>query len=172
MKTYLVALCRQLNSLAYGEATGARPKTGNQTDKHGHYTKETDDRKFKLELKKRNKRKAEIERWKQRALEIEKHYQEWEVKHLQEINEIVEAVMIMTTADALLFKLSVMELTLIHITGTEMPADTLSRQAHRETKGLIPVAASSIMEAFPEAMSNLHWKYEQSEDAQCKVMKA
>ena len=96
MKTYLVALCRQLNSLAYGEATGARPKTGNQTDKHGHYTKETDDRKFKLELKKRNKRKAEIERWKQRALEIEKHYQEWEVKHLQEINEVVEAVMIMT----------------------------------------------------------------------------
>ena len=96
MKTYLVALCRQLNSLAYGEATGARPKTGNQTDKHGHYTKETDDRKFKLELKKRNKRKAEIERWKQRALEIEKHYQEWEVKHLREINEVVEAVMIMT----------------------------------------------------------------------------
>ena len=77
-----------------------------------------------------------------------------------------------TTADALLFKLSVMELTLIHITGTEMPADALSRQAQRETKGPIPVAASSIMDALPEAMSDLHWKYEQSEDAHCKVMKA
>ena len=77
-----------------------------------------------------------------------------------------------TTADALLFKLSVMELTLIHITGTEMPADALSRQAQRETKGNMPVAASSIMEALPESMSDLHWKYEQSEDAQCKVMKA
>ena len=46
------------------------------------------------------------------------------------------------------------------VTGTEMPADALSRQAHRETKGPIPVAASSIMEALPEAMSDLHWKYE------------
>ena len=70
---------------------------------------------------------------------------------------------IITTADPLLFKSSVMELTLIHITGTEMPADALSRQAHRETKGPIPVAASSIMEALPEAMSDLHWKYEQSD---------
>ena len=83
-------------SRAYGEATGARPKTGNQTDKPGHYTKETDDRKFKMELKKRNERKKEIERRKQRVEEIERHYQEWEIKHLKEINGVVEAVTVMT----------------------------------------------------------------------------
>ena len=55
-----------------------------------------------------------------------------------------------TTADALLHKLSVMELTLIHITGTKMPADALSRQALQETKGNMPTAASSIMEALKE----------------------
>ena len=76
-----------------------------------------------------------------------------------------------TTADALLHKLSVMELKLIHITGPKMPADALSRQALEETKGSMPIAASSIMEALPDAMSDMHWKYEQSEDAQCKVMK-
>ena len=76
-----------------------------------------------------------------------------------------------STSDALLFKLSTMELSLIHIKGQEMPADALSRQALRETKGNIPVAASTRLEALPEAMSDLHWKYEQSEDAQCKVIK-
>ena len=76
-----------------------------------------------------------------------------------------------TTSDALLFKLSAMELTLIHMSGTEMPADALSRQALKETKGNIPVAASTRSEALPEAMSDLHWIYEQSEDAQCKVIK-
>ena len=38
-------------SKAYGEATGARPKTGNQSSNAGHYTKEKNDRKFKDELK-------------------------------------------------------------------------------------------------------------------------
>ena len=37
-------------SRAYGEATGARPKSGNQSGKPGHYTKETEDRKFKRNL--------------------------------------------------------------------------------------------------------------------------
>ena len=77
-----------------------------------------------------------------------------------------------TTADALLHKLSVMDLQLIHINGPEMPADALSRQAQVETRGTMPVAASSIMDSLPDSMSDLHWKHEQSEDAQCKVMKA
>ena len=40
-------------SRAYGEATGARPRTGNQSGKPGRYTKETEDRKSKKELKRR-----------------------------------------------------------------------------------------------------------------------
>jgi ribonuclease HI len=76
------------------------------------------------------------------------------------------------TADALLHKLSVMELTLIHITGPEMPADALSRQAKEAIKGNVAVAASTMMEAIPEAMSDMQWKFEQSEDSHCKVMKA
>ncbi len=76
------------------------------------------------------------------------------------------------TSDALLHKLSVMDLQLIHIVGTEMPADVLSRQAQQETKGNLPIAASSMSQALPEAMSDLHWKHEQSEDPECKVMKA
>ncbi len=76
------------------------------------------------------------------------------------------------TADALLFKLSAMELTLIHIVGSKMPADCLSRKAYQEIKGSIPVTASSIMNALPDAMSDLHWKFEQSEDPECKVVKA
>ena len=76
------------------------------------------------------------------------------------------------TADALLHKLSIMDLVLVHIVGPSMPADALSRQAKEAIKGNIAVAASSIMEALPEAMSDLQWKFEQSQDAQCKVMKA
>ena len=45
-------------SRAYGEATGARPKTGNQSGKPGHYTNEPEDRKFKQELKRRNEQEA------------------------------------------------------------------------------------------------------------------
>ena len=40
-------------SRAYKEATGARPRTGNQSGKPGRYTKETEDRKSKKELKRR-----------------------------------------------------------------------------------------------------------------------
>ena len=77
-----------------------------------------------------------------------------------------------STSDALLFKLSTMELTLIHIKGQDMPADVLSRQAQEAIKGNLAVAASTIMEALPAAMSDLQWKHEQSEDATCKIMKA
>ena len=76
------------------------------------------------------------------------------------------------TADALLHKLAEMELTLIHISGPEMPADVLSRQAQADVKGNVAVAASTIMEALPESMSNLQWKFEQSQDPHGKVMKA
>ena len=76
------------------------------------------------------------------------------------------------TADALLYKLSVMELDLVHIIGTSMPADVLSRQARSAIKGNHAVAASTMMEALPEAMSDLQWKFEQSQDAKCKVMKS
>ena len=77
-----------------------------------------------------------------------------------------------STADALLLKLSEMDLTLIHINGPEMPADALSRQAREAIKGNIAVAASTLMEALPESMSDLQWKFEQSQDAHCKVIKA
>ena len=52
-----------------------------------------------------------------------------------------------------------------------MPADVLSRQAHQAIKGNLAVAASTIMEALPAAMSDLQWKHEQSEDTMCKIMK-
>ena len=76
-----------------------------------------------------------------------------------------------STSDALLYKLSTMELSLIHIKGQEMPADALSRQAQIAIKGNLALVASTIMEALPAAMSDLQWKHEQSEDPTCKVMK-
>ena len=76
------------------------------------------------------------------------------------------------TSDALLHKLASMDLTLIHIIGSDMPADALSRQAQEAVKGNLAVSSASIMETLPEAMSDLQWKLDQSEDPQCKVMKA
>ena len=76
-----------------------------------------------------------------------------------------------STSDALLFKLSTMELSLCHIRGLEMPADPLSRIARQAIKGNLAVAASTFMEALPAAMSDLQWKHEQSEDPMCNVMK-
>ena len=76
------------------------------------------------------------------------------------------------TEEALLHKLSAMDLTLIHITGADMPADALSRLAREAVRGNLAVSSATIMEALPEAMSDLHWKFEQSECPQCKVMKA
>ena len=56
--------------------------------------------------------------------------------------------------------------------GPEMPADALSRQALQAVKSNLAVSSSTIMEALPEAMSDLQWKLDQSEDPQIKVMKA
>ena len=77
-----------------------------------------------------------------------------------------------STSDALLHKLSAMDLTLIHMVGSEMPADALSRQAKEAVKGNLTVSSATIMEALPEAMSDLQWKFDQSQDPTCKVMKA
>ena len=49
-----------------------------------------------MELKRRNEQKAEIERRKQKVEELQWHYQEWEIRHLKEVSQVVEAVMIMT----------------------------------------------------------------------------
>ena len=87
-------------SKAYGEATGARPKSGNQSGKPGHYTKETEDRKFKKELRRRNEQEAEEKRRKQKTEERLRHYQEWEINHMNEIGAMVEAIMIMTRTRA------------------------------------------------------------------------
>ena len=78
------------------------------------------------------------------------------------------------TESGLLYKLSTMELSLLHIKGTDMPADALSRQnkiAQQAIKGNLAVAASSIMETIPAALSDLQWKHEQSEDPICNVMR-
>ena len=53
-----------------------------------------------------------------------------------------------------------------------MPADALSRQAEQAIESNLAVSSSTIMEALPEAMSNLQWKFEQSEDPQCKIMRS
>ena len=76
------------------------------------------------------------------------------------------------TADALLHKLTAMDLELIHMVGAEMPADALSRQAKEAVKGNLAVSSATIMDALPEAMSDLQWKFEQSQDPTIKVMKA
>ena len=83
-------------SRAYGEATGARPKTGNQSGKPGHYTKETEDRKFKKELRRRNKLEAEENRRKERL----RKFKEWEINHWNEVSAMVKAKMEMLRTKA------------------------------------------------------------------------
>ena len=53
-----------------------------------------------------------------------------------------------------------------------MPADALSRQSEQAIESNLAVSSSTMMEALPEAMSNLQWKFEQSEDPQCKIMRS
>ena len=76
-----------------------------------------------------------------------------------------------STSDALLYKLSVMDLALIHIKGIEMPADALSRQAQKEIKSKLAIVASTIIDSIPDSMSDLQWKLDQETDPYCKVMK-
>jgi hypothetical protein len=71
-------------SKAYGEATGARPKTGNQTNSAGHYTGERDDRKFKDELKRRNERDAEIKRDKAAIERTSRNLSKWNAQNMRE----------------------------------------------------------------------------------------
>ena len=73
-----------LNSTSrpYGEATGARPKTGNQSGKPGHYTKETEDRKFKKELRIKGKKRRK-----------NAYYKEWKINHLNEVGTMIKAKM-------------------------------------------------------------------------------
>ena len=77
-----------------------------------------------------------------------------------------------STMNALLYKLSMMEINLVHIKGSEMPSDVLSRIAFKDVKMTQIVSSAKILQALPEAMSTLHWKFEQSQDPTCQVIKA
>ena len=83
-------------SKAYGEATGARPKTGNQSSNTGHYTKEKNDRKFKAELKRRNDLDAETKRGNALVEMSVRNLRKWETNNIDEntgfFNEIGEMV--------------------------------------------------------------------------------
>ena len=87
-------------SRAYEEATGARPRTGNQSGKPGHYTKETVDRKFKKELKRRNEQEAVVNRNREKTEECLRKLKEWDVNHWNEITEMANAKMEILRAKA------------------------------------------------------------------------
>ena len=90
-------------SRAYGEATGARPRTGQPPDKQGHYTKEIEDRKFKQEIN----RRYEQEALRARSIETKELYEkkmtDWEESRWKEIIGLAEATMdsLRTKADRL-----------------------------------------------------------------------
>ena len=95
-------------SKAYGEATGARPKTGNQSSSAGHYTKERNDRKFKDELKRRNELDAEIKRGNAIIELSSRNLRKWEIQNIKEntgffneIGEMVKAKLELFNANAL-----------------------------------------------------------------------
>ena len=92
-------------SRAYGEATGARPKAGNQQGRKGHYTKEEEDRTFKEELKRRNElsnaREAQERRHKEKSEERRQKFKEWEQNHLNEVMAMIRAKSVMFKAKAL-----------------------------------------------------------------------
>ena len=87
-------------SRAYGEATGARPRTGNQSGKPGHYTKETVDRKFKKELRRRNKQEEEENRKREKTEERLRKLKEWDINHWNEITAMAKAKMEILRAKA------------------------------------------------------------------------
>ena len=95
-------------SKAYGEATGARPKTGNQSSNAGHYTKEKNDRKFKDELKRRNDLDAEIVRGNAIVELSVRNLRKWEINNsdentgfFNEVGEMVKAKLELFNANAL-----------------------------------------------------------------------
>ena len=53
-----------------------------------------------------------------------------------------------------------------------MPADALSRVARRYVKANLCVSSATMTEALPQKMSYMHWKFEQSQDPICKIIKA
>ena len=90
-------------SRAYGEATGARPRTGQPPDKQGHYTKEIEDRKFKQEINRRYELEALRARNREKREEYEKKMTDWEENRWKEIIGLAEATMdsLRTKADRL-----------------------------------------------------------------------
>ena len=94
-------------SRAYREATGARPRTRNQSGKPGHYTIEPEDRKFKQELKRRNELEAIAVRSKELKEERLKKLNDWDVSRWSEITEMANAKMesLCTKANAIAHEL-------------------------------------------------------------------
>ena len=82
-------------SRAYGEATGARPRSGTKQGKKGHYTKEEEDRTFKEELRRRSELAAEEKRCREKIREESeenlRQLKEWEQKHWKEVGAMIEA---------------------------------------------------------------------------------
>ena len=80
-------------SRAYGEATGARPRTGNPSGKPGHYTKEIEDRKFKQELNRRYELEALAAKSKEMREERLKKLTDWDASRWKEIIRMAKAKM-------------------------------------------------------------------------------
>ena len=80
-------------SRAYGEATGARPRTGNPSGKPGHYTKEIEDRKFKQELNRRYELEALETKNKEMREERLKKLTDWDASRWKEIIGMAKAKM-------------------------------------------------------------------------------
>ena len=94
-------------SRAYREATGARPRTRNQSGKPGHYTIEPEDRKFKQELKRRNELEAIAIKSREMKEERLKKLNDWDVSRWSEIIGVANAKMesLRTKANAMAHEL-------------------------------------------------------------------
>ena len=70
-----------------------------------------------------------------------------------------------------------MDIKVIHINGSKMPADALTRKPRQP---LVPsqsqkkhnnlVSSSTSREAYPQNMSSIQWKFEQNQDPLYKVV--
>jgi hypothetical protein len=82
-------------SHAFGAATGARPKSGDQSRKKGHYTREKGDIAFKNELKRRNdqelKRRKDLEEEDKRKKERLQKFESWKNKNWKEVDVGIKA---------------------------------------------------------------------------------
>ena len=68
-------------------------------------------------------------------------------------------------------KINEMDINLVHIPGSEMPADVLSRQAMEDFKNH-NVSTANIFATLPQTMSTKQWKLEQDNDSICKAIKS